>query len=101
MFDKGKLFKERGRFCECGCRHEAHDAHHALIHRMKKYPELDCEENIILVNHYEHIARTFDTLEWRRFFWKRQVKRYGKEHMEAWLARLPDKLKHRKDFVNE
>jgi len=94
--DKERLFRERGRFCECGCGQEAHDAHHALIHRMKRYPELDCEENIILVNHFEHIARKFDTLEWRRRFYQIQRKRYD---MDKWIAGLPDKLKHRLDFT--
>jgi hypothetical protein len=34
-------------------------------------------------------------------FDKKQVERYGKEKMMEWLNSLPDKLKHRIDFVAE
>ena len=100
-YEKVTLFDERGILCECGCGKIAHDAHHALIGRRKKYPELDCPENIILVNHDEHILRKFDNLQWRRYFWKRQVDRYGLEHMTAWVKSLPSKLRHRLDFMDE
>jgi hypothetical protein len=95
---KSELFDMRGNHCECGCGRLAHDAHHCLIHRMKKYPELDCEENIALVNHDEHILRKFDTLEWRRYFWQVQIDRYGYDHMMNWMNTLSPKLNNRKDF---
>ena len=62
-YDKRELFEERGQRCECGCGKLAQDAHHALIGRRKRFPELDCPENILLVNHDEHLLRKFDTLE--------------------------------------
>lgn len=99
-FDKQSLFNERGLFCECGCGKMAHDAHHALIHRMRRFPELDCPENIILVNHDEHIARKFDNLEWRMDFWMLQINRYGRDHMNKWISGLPDKLNSRLDFCS-
>ena len=98
-YDKATLFSERGYRCECGCGKLAQDAHHALIGRRKRFPELDCPENILLVNHDEHLLRKFDTLEWRRYFWQVQVDRYGHDHMTEWAMSLPHKLRHRMDFM--
>ena len=98
-YDKRELFEERGQRCECGCGKLAQDAHHALIGRRKRFPELDCPENILLVNHDEHLLRKFDTLEWRRYFWQVQVDRYGRDHMTEWAMSLPHKLRHRLDFM--
>lgn len=98
-YDKRDLFDERGQRCECGCNKLAQDAHHCLINRRKRFPELDCPENIALVNHDEHILRKFDSLEWRRYFWKRQCERYGVDHMMRWVESLPDKLSNRLDFI--
>ena len=100
-YDKRELFDLRGSRCECGCGRLAHDAHHGLVHRMKRFPELDCPENILLVNHDEHILRKFDNLQWRRYFWEVQVDRYGHDHMMQWVNALPSKLRHRLDFVND
>ena len=98
-YDKRELFDERGYRCECGCGKPAHDAHHALIHRMKRYPELDCPENIILVNHDEHILRKFDNKQWREYFWQVQVDRFGYDHMKQWASSLPAKIRPRMDFI--
>lgn len=98
-YEKVTLFDERGVRCECGCGKLAQDAHHCLISRRKRFPELDCPENIALVNHDEHILRKFDNLEWRRYFWKRQCDRYGVDHMMRWVESLPDKLSNRLDFI--
>src|SRR5688572_4957770 len=100
-FDKNDLFETRGYRCECGCGKVAHDAHHSLIHRMKRYPELDCEENINLVNHDEHIFRKFDNKEWRKYFWQVQVDRYGYDHMINWVNNLPIKIRPRMNWVQE
>ena len=56
---------------------------------------------MILVNHHEHINRKFDTHEWRKRFWKKQVERFGEEKMMEWVNSLPIKLKHRIDFVEK
>ena len=98
-FDKSELFDLRGNRCECGCGKLAHDAHHCFIGRKKRFPQLDCPENIVLVNHDEHILRRFDNLEWRKYFWQRQIDRYGYDHMMEWLNSLPSKLDNRKDFI--
>jgi len=98
-FDKRELFDERGQRCESGSGKLAHDAHHCLIGRRKRFPELDCPENIALVNHDDHILGKFDTLEWRRYFWKRQCDRYGEKHMMEWVNSLPVKLSNRLDFL--
>jgi hypothetical protein len=87
--------------CACGCGQTGHDLHHCLIGRRKGFPELNAPENLILVNHLEHISRKFDNLEWRRKFWKIQCDRYGEQHMKQWVASLPDKLRHRLDFMTE
>jgi len=97
---KEELVRVRGNFCQCGCGLWGHDLHHCLIHRMKRYAEwLDDERNLVLVNHKEHISRKFDTLEWRKVFWLIQVKRYGEPSMMEWVNSLPDKLRHRLDFM--
>lgn len=98
-YEKIKLFDERGQRCECGCGKLAQDAHHCLISRRKRFPELDCPENIALVNHDEHLLRKFDNLKWRQYFWERQCERYGKEHMMEWVSSLPAKLANRLDFI--
>ena len=98
-FDKRELFDERGWRCECGCGKRAHDAHHCLIGRNINYPELDCPENIALVNHDENVLKKHDNLKWRRFFWKVQCDRYGEAHMLAWVDSLPAKLSNRLDFI--
>lgn len=85
--------------CDCGCGQQGEDWHHALIHRMKRYPCLNDPRNLVCVNHWEHISRKFDTLEWRKKFWKLQCKRYGKQRMQEWLDSLPEKLNSRKDFI--
>jgi hypothetical protein len=66
---------------------------------MKRYPELDCPENIILVNHDEHILRRFDNAHWREYFWQVQVDRYGYNHMMEWVNGLPAKIKPRMKFT--
>lgn len=104
VFDKEQFKARRGYLCECGCGKEGHDAHHALIHHIKskgktKYPQLNDPRNLILVNHAEHINRKFDTLAWRRKFWKLQCERYGTPAMMQWVESLPDKLSHRLDFI--
>jgi hypothetical protein len=88
--------------CECGCGQRGHDLHHALISRLKRFPELNDVENLVLVNHDEHIARKFDNVEWRKFFWKKQCDFYGEEHMKTWIAGLPAKLhRSRIDFIDD
>lgn len=102
--DKADFIRRRGYLCECGCGRRGDDAHHALIHHIKKrgktkYPQLNDQRNLILVNHAEHINRKFDTRAWRQKFWKKQVERYGEASMMEWVSSLPEKLKHRIDFI--
>ena len=67
---------------------------------MKRFPELDAPENLLLVNHDEHILRKFDNQAWRKYFWQVQIDRYGYEHMMEWLNNLPAKIdRSRFDFV--
>ena len=102
MFDKAELLSQRGQFCECGCGCYAHDAHHCFIPNLKRFSEyLNDERNIVLVNHSQHVSRTFDTREWRQKFWKRQVLRYGQEAMNEWINSLPDKLRYRIDWLDK
>ncbi len=102
MFDKVALLSQRGQYCECGCKLFAHDAHHCLVPNLKRFSEyLNDERNIVLVNHHEHVTlKKFDNHEWRVKFWKRQCLRYGKDKMMEWVNGLPEKLRHRLDFVN-
>lgn len=101
---KTDFILRRGYLCECGCGKPGHDAHHALIHHIKKkgktkYHQLNDPRNLILVNHDEHIKRKFDTRHWRVYFWKKQVERYGEVKMMEWLNSLPEKIKPRMDFI--
>lgn len=89
----------KGGLCECGCGKPGHDFHHCLIPRNKRFPELNCKENYALVNHDEHISRKFDNQTWRKFFWQAKCKQYGETHMLEWVNSLPDKLRHRLDFM--
>jgi len=101
QFDKQELFDERGEYCECGCGLYAHDAHHCLIPNLKRFSAyLNDPRNIVLVNHSEHVGlRKFDCPEWRQKFWRRQVQRYGIISMMDFVNGLPDKLRHRLDFI--
>jgi len=104
VFDKEAFIRRRGYLCQCGCGKHGHDAHHAFIHNIKRagksrYPQLNDQRNLILVNHDEHIQRKFDTRTWRQRFWKLQVERYGEAAMMEWVESLPDKLSNRLDFI--
>ncbi len=81
--------------CSCGCGQIGTDNHHALFPRQKRFPELNAQENLVLVNHAEHISGRFDTWEWRKFFWGVQCKRYGEANMIAWIEGLPAKMSNR------
>ena len=74
--------------CQCGCGHDGHDWHHALIGRKKGLKILDDPRNLVFVNHDEHIARTFDTPKWRRFFWELHCKIYGEASMLEWVEEV-------------
>ena len=98
--NKQQIIDERGPWCESGSGKIGHDLHHCLIPRQKRFSTwLDVPENLVLVNHYDHIDGKFDTLEWRRGFWRVLCKRYGEPRMTAWLNGLPYKLRYRIDFV--
>jgi hypothetical protein len=75
-------------FCECGCDKAGSDLHHCFIHRMKGYPVLDDERNLVYVNHDEHISRKFDNKEWRVYFWQIQCRRYGENKMLEWIEQV-------------
>lgn len=90
---KQKIIDERGPLCESGSGKIGHDLHHCLFRRQKRFAaHLDVPENLMLVNHYDHIDGKFDTFGWRVKFWEIQCRRYGLEHMEAWILSLPPKL---------
>lgn len=101
-FMRTAFIAERGKICECGeCGEPAEDVHHALIGRMKDHPELDTWENLVYVSHFEHVSlHKFNTLEWRRKFYRMNLERYGEARMKAWIESLPMKLANRLDFVN-
>lgn len=94
-----KMFEERGQRCECGCGEIGSDLHHVFIGRRKRFPELDCEENLVIVNHMQHLARKFDNKQWREYFWQVQVDRFGYDHMMEWVSSLPAKIRPRMDFI--
>jgi hypothetical protein len=106
-----QLAQVRGPYCECGCNDFAHERHHCLIPQINKggkvkYPILDDERNLVLVNHHEHTEENkFKGEKWAAFFWKRQVKRYGIDAMMEWLDEVhrqaPKLAKERFNFVSE
>jgi hypothetical protein len=83
--DKYAILIHRSRLCDCGCKQVGQDLHHCFIGRMKGYPILDDERNLVLVEHNEHIARKFDNLLFRVFFWEKQCQRFGKKAMLEWV----------------
>jgi len=92
---KKELIKSRGWCCEnCGQPQVTLEAHHCLIHRMKGHPELDCEENIMLVCHNCHESGEVNSWECRKRFWEKQTTRYD---MKKWLDNLNLKVKPRFD----
>lgn len=93
------IFEDRGFLCECRCGQSGEDLHHALLGRRVNFPELDCAENLIIVNHAEHINKKFDNRKWRSKFWKIQVKRYGYKHMIQWVENLPAKIRPKMNWV--
>ncbi len=100
-YDKRELFRIRGGFCECGCGQFAHDVHHCFIPDLKRFAlYVNDERNVVLVNHHEHVAeKKFDNVKWRRYFWQRQIDRYGYDAMQDWLDGLPAKMNNRKKFL--
>jgi hypothetical protein len=101
MFDKWMLMQQRGQFCACGCGKFSSDAHHCCLPNLKRYSEyVNDERNIALVCHVEHVGlRKFDNQKWRKIFYRQNVARYGQELMDEWINSLPDKLRHRLDFL--
>lgn len=91
------------RLCEWCNSRAGVERHHCLIHDAKRYHDvLTVEENLMLACPECHTGtRILNSKMVRAWFWHRQVKRYGLEHMEEWLESLPDKLKWsgRVDFV--
>ena len=88
------LFERRGWYCEYCHLRRATQKHHALFGRMKRYPELDAEENMMIVCPDCHTGKELlDTQEVREWFWKIQCERYGLDHMLAWIKSLPLKVK--------
>ena len=90
---KERLIQERGPECERCRKENATDLHHALIGRMKSKPELDVEENAELLckDCHENVGGYSE----RCIFWKRQIWRYGYEHMRIWYLGLDLKMKER------
>jgi hypothetical protein len=97
--DKAAVLEHRGFLCDCGCDLLAQDLHHAFIGRKKGQPHFDDERNLMHVNHWEHIERKFDNRQWRIKFWNIQCGRYGEEAMQEWLDEIPDKFRHRIDWL--
>lgn len=95
---KQRLMFQRGRMCEyCGQR-PAIDLNHCLIHDAKRYHKaLTVEENLELVCTECHQREYVHTWEHAKQFWVIQCERYGVDHMQAWLADLPLKVKPRYD----
>ncbi len=83
--DKAAILLHRRKICDCGCKKYGNDLHHCFIGRMKGYPILDDERNLVLVEHNEHVARKFDNLKWRKHFWVIQCWRFGHPAMMEWI----------------
>ena len=95
-----RLIKERGPVCEVeGCYNLATEAHHVFYGRRRgkhAVPELDVDENFMLVCEECHgVTGKATSYEVRLQFWQRQCERYGHEHMVNWHAGLPIKMKHK------
>lgn len=101
MLDKHQVIEDRGYSCECGCGRRGEDLHH-WFYKSKNFPELNCDEGVVLITHKENVDRKYDNPEGRKLFWKVQRERYGESHMIAWLDALPEKLQGRvQELKNE
>jgi hypothetical protein len=68
-----QLAQVRGPYCECGCNDFAHERHHCLIPQINKggkvkYPILDDERNLVLVNHHTRKKTNSKARSGRRSF---------------------------------
>ena len=90
---KERLLVQRGGVCEHCYARQATDLHHCLIRRDKRFPQLNTEENYMIVCHECHMSGIVDAKVVRDKFWKTQCRRYGAEHMQDWLDNLPMKVK--------
>ena len=91
---KLRLLRERGPMCELCHVRPFSDMHHALIHRDKRFPELDTEENFCLLCQTCHLHNGYvNSYEFKCAFWKIQCQRYSVQRMELWLKSLPLKSK--------
>lgn len=87
---KLKIIRERGPYCEYCQVRQGTQLHHCLIRRDKRFPELDCEQNLMLCCAYCHTEkRLLDSWEVSLAFWDIQCARYGKQEMLNWLKELP------------
>jgi len=93
------FYTQRRTRCEhCGVA-TATQLHHAIIRRDKRYPELDCEENLMPVCDGCHMSGKVDTQEVRIAFWRAQEKR-GYD-MVNWYKNLPFKTKENLRYFTE
>jgi hypothetical protein len=70
------------------------EGHHCLIHRRNGVSELDLPYNICWLCHECHSGDgVVNSFEFRLWFWKLQVQRYGYREMKNWLDNLPLKIK--------
>ncbi|MEN6319754.1 MAG: hypothetical protein ABFD82_13465 [Syntrophaceae bacterium] len=65
------------------CGRPAEDAHHCLIGRSKRHPELDNPFNLEPLCRECHTNRA-NSYEHRREFFRQQKERYGDEFLEWW-----------------
>ena len=91
---KNRIIAERGEMCDLCLVRRGQDLHHALIHRDKRFPELDAEENFCLLCHECHMGNGYvNSYEFKCAFWSIQCQRYTEIRMRKWLMNLPLKVK--------
>lgn len=92
MFRLNQILRDqRGVLCEWCNLYPWTEKHHALIHRDKRFPELDHPINFMVVCHHCHMSGEVDTWEAQRLFYFLQKARGYP--VDEWLSGLPLKIK--------
>src|SRR5688500_6195758 len=90
---KAQAIVDRGPKCKYCHTEIGTEGHHCLIPRNVRFAEyLNHKINLELACHDCHMSGDLDTYEHRKEFYLRQVERYGREAVHAWIETLPQKL---------
>ena len=102
---KQALIDDRGSFCE-RCVFQAGypgglEVHHCLIHRSKRFPQLDDPMNCQLLCRTCHSSGEVNGHPWRVKFLRSQHEKYKRDDVTVynWFINLPEKLQRTNEWI--